>query len=239
MLKEGISGSPKSPGEKDDTYYDSILELAGEEMDSPGKRKHTEEKEEGASEKRAKNGSVKLRGPRAHVGDEFLRVLGIRRRDIDLPITSRQMLLYLLWRNLYWTRFYGLAAFSNTLSCGNSVGMIVPFDRLLDYLDIMFVKVEPFLPNNVVPDRAWIGKTLYKLSKGPRRILQIHPVINNVTGEKLTEETTTLFESSLGVSLVDERFCRKFERVVHGDRPEEVNPGIKLLHDLWLFSLLT
>jgi len=234
MLKEGI------PGEEDQTYYDSILELAGEEKASPGKRKHTEEKGEAAPEKRAKNGSVKLRTPHSHVGDEFLRVLGVQRRNITNPITSRQMLLYLLWRNLYWTRFYGLAAVANTLSYGNSMGMIVPFDRLLDYLDIMFVKVEPFLPNNQVPDREWISKTLYKLSKGPRRILQIHPVINNFTGEKLTEKTTTtLFESSLGVSLVDERFCRKFERAFLGDRPEKVNPGIKILHDRWLFSLLT
>jgi hypothetical protein len=233
MLKEGILE------EEDRTYYDDILELAGEEKDSLGKRKHTEEEGEGAPEKRAKNGSVKLRGPQAHVGDKFLRVLGLQRRNIAQPITSKQMLLYLLWRNLYWTRFYGLAAFANTLSCGNSMGMIVPFDRLLEYLDIMFVKVEPFLPNNVVPDREWIGKTLYKLSKGPRRILQIHPVINDFTGEKLTKKTTTLFESNLGVSLVDERFCRKFERAFLGDRSEEVNPGIKLLHNRWLFSLLT
>jgi hypothetical protein len=237
MLKEGDQGKEE---EECPPHYEAIMQLAGEEQVSTPKRKHHDSGEK--SGKRVKNGSIKLRTPHSHVGDAFLRDLNIRRRDIAVPITSRQMLFYLLWRNLYWTRFYGLAAVANTLSHGRSMGMIVPFERLVDYLEIMFLKVEPFLPNNSVPDRKWIKTAVYALSKGPRRILQIHPVVNNFTGEKLTEASTSIFDSTTGVSIVNERFCKKFNRAFLGESTEKeeggINPGIILLHRQWLVSLL-
>ena len=184
----------------------------------------------------------KPRTPVSYLGDVFIRHLGLERREIKTAISNTQMTIYLMWRNMYWTRFYGAAANGNSpvsvLRC-DAVGVVSPVKRLVSYLENMFLRVEPFL-SRTPPGRESIVKTILSMTRGPNRILQIHPVVHSFGGEDLEEGATDLFDSNLGVSFIDENLCRNMTRVLSGDsmRLVHICKGIMLLHRKWLLAEL-
>ena len=243
-------------------YYNTILGLAGEAEDefsihgetgrTPSvlqraieRKRPPETDSDESKKKRAKKGDSKLRTPVSHMGDVFIRKIGLERKDITHPISQDQMLLYLLWRNLYWTRFYGTAAHANapvSLKHCDAVGVMAPFKRLIEYLELMFVKVAPFLPSTP-PSKDWVIQRVLQLARGRNRILQIHPVVHTFSGDDLKEEATELFASSPGVSIIDVHFCKRFDYALAKDvygsvaaKPFSCNPGIFMLHDRWFFA---
>jgi hypothetical protein len=250
-----------------DAYYNSILELAGETdfiestdlestSDARGRKRKTpmgchESGETSVfssspSSKQKENTSVqKLRSPVSYIGDRFIHGLGLERREIRNAVTNTQMLLYLLWRNLYWTRFYGPAAKANSPVSdrhSSAVGVMAPVKRLVVYLENMFIKVEPFL-GSTPPGKEWIFKSILSMTRGPKRCLQIYPVVHLFKGEDIEEDATDLFDSSLGVSFMDERFCQRMSCALSGDTSNRMQlipcpKGIALLHRKWMLAEL-
>lgn len=197
-----------------------------------------------SSNKKQKNadGSSKLRTPFSNIGDEFIRSIGLRRSYIKDPVSNQQMLLYLLWRTLYWTRSYRENVGANTIKYAGAVGLICPLKTFVEYLYMMFFKVEPFLPSNPPPDIVWIMQQLINFSRGSKKIVRICPVTDNYTEKDLDINSVNLFDAQLGIFLTDIGFCKKLEDKLenHGGRSEhngitfEVNVGLLRLHRSWV-----